>query len=740
MPPQGVIQRAFAGGELAPALHARADLAKYVTGLRTCQNFLVLKSGGVANRAGLRFIGAAKTNSASVKLMRYISENQNSSLLIEHGLGYFRFYQGGARVNVSGVAAWSAVTTYIQGDLVVEGGVHYYAKAGSLNQQPPNAAFWHPLTGTIYEVPAPQTADLYNWTQSGRVITLTHPNQQPQELTFVSLTRWTILPVSTQPSIGQVVGGAGVAGAAGTRTLRYQVTAVKAETYEEGNPSATITIVNTQEGTEAAPNTLSWTATAGAVEYYVYEDPFGNGVFGFIGTASTNAFNDTGFVPDFAVTPPIPRTLFATANNYPAVAAHYQQRRWFAFTNNEPEGIWASRVGFPSNFGISSPLQDDDALTLRIVGETFHPVRHLLGLRGLVVLTDAGGHVIGGPQEVLSPSNIPVDQQLYVGSHDKAPVVVGNAIIYIQNRGNVVSEARFDQQVEGLGGRDLTIYATHLFEAQSIGRLGYARVPNSIVWATRGNGTLLGLTYIPEQELWGWHRHTSGAGASFDDVCVVPEAGQDAAYFIVSRNIGGSTVRYIERMESRVIEVDDFDDDAFFVDSGLSYDGAPATVFTGLAHLNGQLVAVVGDGSVIFNGDASTATPAQITQFTVAGGQITLSAAKSKVHIGLPIQWPDLETLDLDVAGVEGRDKQKAVHNVSVIVDRSSRSFWAGPDSAHLRQVKLKPWETVADESTGQVEVALTATFNKYGRVLIRQKDPLPLAILGIIPSVELGG
>jgi hypothetical protein len=33
-PTQSTVQRSFAGGELAPALHARADTAKYVTGLR----------------------------------------------------------------------------------------------------------------------------------------------------------------------------------------------------------------------------------------------------------------------------------------------------------------------------------------------------------------------------------------------------------------------------------------------------------------------------------------------------------------------------------------------------------------------------------------------------------------------------------------------------------------------------------------------------------------------------------
>ena len=95
-----VVQRSFAGGEISPALHARADLAKYGSGLRACRNFLVQRHGGVANRPGLRYIGACKTTAATVMLLRYVSEVPGQSLLIECGNGYFRFFQNGASPHV----------------------------------------------------------------------------------------------------------------------------------------------------------------------------------------------------------------------------------------------------------------------------------------------------------------------------------------------------------------------------------------------------------------------------------------------------------------------------------------------------------------------------------------------------------------------------------------------------------------------------------------------------------------
>src|SRR5574341_939877 len=128
---EAVIQRSFAGGELAPALHARADQVKYVTGLRTCRNFFVRREGGVSNRAGTRFVRACKTNSATVQILRYESEVAGESLLIENGNGYFRFYKNGALVTLSAAPpAWSAVTTYAIGDLVVDGGINYYSLDG----------------------------------------------------------------------------------------------------------------------------------------------------------------------------------------------------------------------------------------------------------------------------------------------------------------------------------------------------------------------------------------------------------------------------------------------------------------------------------------------------------------------------------------------------------------------------------------------------------------------------------
>lgn len=732
---------------MSPSYGVRADLTRYTQSLRTCRNWMVHRSGGASNRAGLRFINEAATTSANVKLFRYISEVTGESVLIEAGVEYLRFYQGGALVTVDpgDVDDYDAGTDYIIGDLVLAGGDVFYAVAASTGESTSDTDFFYPLPDNgdglfIYELPTIYTDPrATRVSQSGRVLTFTHASFAPYEVLFESLTRWVIQRVVTAP-IAPAPTGLALAGTAGTRHFGYVVTAAAPETYEESLASGQAVDITAAAPTVDAPHSLTWDAmTVGGVacpEYYVYCDPTGNGTYGYIGTATgVTAFKNPGTTPDFTQTPPLARSLFAATDEYPGVSAVYQQRRIFAQTNNDTDAIFASRVGFRSNFSISSPLQDDDAITFKIAGNNHHPVRHLVDLKKLVALTDGGAFVIDSPTgESLTPNGIRADQETYVGCSHVPPVVIGNSIVYVQARGRVLREVKFDVQVEGLAGKDLSIFADHLFKEFKLLAIDYAFDPDSIVWAVRNDGTLLGLTYLPDQDVWGWHRHDT-AGV-FWDVCVVPETDGDSVYVIVAREIGGSTKYYIERLEQRTIH--DFNLDAFFVDAGLTYDGDPATTILGLDHLEGQVVAVLADGSVVSNGDPTDL--AIVANFTVTGGAITLPSAASRVHVGLAIRYADLETLDLDVTGSTLRDKRKNVRYVSLALERSSRTFLCGPDVDHLQPYKINPADGGAAQFTGLVELSQLSSFDQAGRVFIRHRDPLPITIIGIIPNVEVGG
>lgn len=746
MATNSIIQRSFAAGELAPSYHARADLAKYLAGARTLVNWFIRKAGGISNRAGFYFINEVKDSDDEVILLRYVSEQVGGSVLIEMGDGYFRFYNNGGLVTVSAVTPYDSGDPYVPGDIVSDGGVNYYCVAAAAPADaPPDTDFWYAMPADdILEIPHGFGAHQPNWHQTGRVLVLTHGEVHPAELTYVSLTHWVLAEVSTEPwhAPPQNLAVAQGTPGPGNRVASYVVTAARSETYEETEASAADTTTGApQLGTEDDPNVLSWDAVTGAAEYYVYCDPFQNGVYGYIGTAAANSFNDTGLVPDFLVTPPIARDLFDTTGEYPHVSGTHEQRRAYGQTGNTPDQVDLSRPGFPANFGITSPLQDDDAIRFRLAGTLNHAIRWIVSLKTLILGTAGGVHVLqgGGENEpiVPAPGGINAREHIHVGAHDKAPVVVGNAIVYLQAAGKIFRDANFEQNVGTLlGGRDLTVLAEHLFEEDTFARLDYAQAPHSIVWAVRNDGVLLGMTYLPDDDVFGWHRHTTQDGL-FEDVCVVPEAGEDAVYVVVRRTVDGDQVRYIERLSSRVMRTGSFDEDVIFLDSALTYDGAPANTISGLDHLEGAVVGVVADGEVLFNGDPDSASAAT---YTVTGGVIDLPVSASVVHIGLPIRFADVETLDLDVQGSEVRAHRKRVASVTLLLDKSARGFKVGPDEDHLKTDVAMTWEGSASQFTGQVEVPIDAAFNTTGRVFVRVTQPLPVTILGIIPNAELGG
>jgi len=90
----------------------------------------------------------------------------------------------------------------------------------------------------------------------------------------------------------------------------------------------------------------------------------------------------------------------------------------------------------------------------------------------------------------------------------------------------------------------------------------------------------------------------------------------------------------------------------------------------------------------------------------------------------------------------------KLVSAPSFVVEES-RGFYAGPDRSHLIRYPGEAGTVLSTDIftpklasllTKTVEENITATWSKAGRAVIRQPDPLPLSILGIILNGPVGG
>ncbi|MGE9805561.1 hypothetical protein ACQP3L_33840, partial [Escherichia coli] len=67
----------------------------------------------------------------------------------------------------------------------------------------------------------------------------------------------------------------------------------------------------------------------------------------------------------------------------------------------------------------------------------------------------------------------------------------------------------------------------------------------------------------------------------------------------------------------------------------------------------------------------------------------------------------------------------------------------AGTEKERLYEYPQRQFEfydNPVDDATGIVEINLDADWSKNGRVFIRQVDPLPLAVLSVIPRIDAGG
>ena len=722
------LQKAFSGGEVTPEFFGRIDDQKYQTGLATCRNFLVLPHGPIANRAGTEFVRAAKIAGKKAKLIPF-TFSTTQTMALEFGDGYIRFHTHGATLLAGTPTAYNGATAYVVGDLCSSGGVNYYCIAVTTGNAPPNVTYWYPLPSAAYEIPAPYLeADLFaiHYVQSADVLTLVHPGYAPRELRRLGATQWVLSTISFASSLAApgaptiTVDGCSV----GKYENRYVVTAIAADGVSESAASTAGTTgaaaSNLYE--TGCTNTIDWSAVTGASRYNVFKEQ--GGLYGYIGQTTGTSIVDDNIAPDLSKTPPIYEAVFSGSGEYPGAVSYFEQRRCFAGSTNKPQNMWMTRSGTESGMSYSLPIRDDDRISFRVAAREANTIRHIVPLSNLVLLTSAAEWMATSiNSDAITPSSIAVKPQSYIGASNTQPLIVNNTMIYEAARGGHIRELGYNWQASGYVTGDLSIRAPHLFDRHTIDDMAFSKSPYPIAWFVRDDGALLGLTYMPEQQIGAWHQHDTDG--EFESVCVVSEGNDDVAYFVVKRTINGATVRYIERMGGRWFTDPE---DAYFVDCGLTYSGAAATTIIGLDHLEGETVSILGDGAV---------HPPSV----VTGGEITLEQPVTLAHIGLPIV-SDAVTLPLalEIAGF-GQGRTKNVNQVFLRVFESSGAL-VGQYGGRLiayKQRTTEPYGSPPDLATREIQVSVAPSWGDSAQIQVRQADPLPITIVGLSMEVAIG-
>lgn len=516
------------------------------------------------------YVGSTQNGGNPVRLIPFIFNETGfgQSYTLEFGNGYIAFYQNGAPIESS--------------------------------------------PGVRYRIPGPYLqANLsdFDYAQCADILTLTHQSDFPWELRRLAPQNWVVSPIAgggvhpDSRSIGSPIAGPTGASGAGTPSpgfsSTYFITSINSLGEESDDSSVQgsgtqVFVINTAKPTSATPITLNWSAMTNATSYNIYILSDTNGVYGYIGTTTNVFFSDNGIIPDFSTRFPLffnPFTLNGV-DNFPSTVDFVQQRRVFGNFTGNPVGVVMSQPGDFYNFDVSFPSKDSDAIIFSVAGNEVNEIEHILELKFMLLLT-AGAEVYiqGNGSGVITPSAINASVQSQYGCAPLRPLKVGDIMIFNQALGSFVRDFSFDFAIDGYRGNDISIFASHLFEGYTIVDWCYQKVPDSIIWAVRSDGMLLSCTYIREQQVLAWTHHEFENGF-VENVCSIPENGEYAVYACIRRVINGSTVRYIERVSSRIWQgpaaavvagnANSVGDpiDASFCDCFLQYDGRNTSAIT----------------------------------------------------------------------------------------------------------------------------------------------------------------
>lgn len=591
----------------------------------------------------------------------------------------------------------------------------------------------------IYELPTPfAEADLWGlkFEQAADLMVITRMGMPIKRLRRFGHSNWilddapigaTVQPPAT-PSVEVVnpkVGDSDYVGEAKS----YVVTSVS-ENGQESRPSGIASGIN-DLNLKGDHNIITWPIVTGIRTYRVYEHR--SGMYGLLGEVRDGlAFKDDNILANFSDAPPQNYNPFSSER--PDVAAFYESRLWAARLITKPNALFASRTDDIFNFDKSSPLRATDSIALALRSRRQNAIRHIVPMKDLIVLTgDMLWSLRSTSDGVLSPSTIKATPEGYRGCGSAKPEVVGELFFYTTTRGDSIRTGGYTFERDGYVGNNICVFANHLFDGHEVLEMAWAETPSSVLWARRNDGKLAALTWMQEQDVWGWSLHdTDGL---VESICVVPEQGRDALYAVVNREVNNARVRYVERLAEPSWIKEEWSDlaGAICLDSADYLENeTPFNVLTRIDWLEGRDVVVLGDGVVY-------------KDHRVENGTLVppLPNPVRRAVIGLPY-IPRIQTLKLAAQTQSGPTKGSGANISKVFVDVINTSGFgdgllcgANLEMDEQPEYALDPPEFVMTVTpprpySGMLSQEVGPGDWGEASIAIWQTDPLPMVVTGI--------
>jgi hypothetical protein len=305
------------------------------------------------------------------------------------------------------------------------------------------------------------------------------------------------------------------------------------------------------------------------------------------------------------------------------------------------------------------------------------------------------------------------------------PKRIGNATLYVQRNGLTIRELSYDFDSDSQLAKDVTILSEHITKS-GVKDMDYQESPDGRLWVVLKDGTMATLTRMAEQEIMAWSKQDTLG--SYKSVAVISNGDEDQVWTVVQRSTGIGNVQMVEYFTPFLQP--DAQVSSFYVDCGLSYSNptSKTVTVTGLTHLNGRMVSILGDGAVYPNALVSS------------NGSLRISKSCNVINIGLPYT-STIKTLRLDVGSV-GQTTQGMVKRIYKSIIRLWRTLGCNIGDGVTQDTLIfrttESYGAGVSLFTGDKELSFPSDWNKNAQVFITQSQPLPLNVLAIIHKAEI--
>jgi len=463
-------------------------------------------------------------------------------------------------------------------------------------------------------------------------------------------------------------------------------------------------------------------------------------------------------------------------DNYPHHISIFQQRMVFARNRTSPQTVWFSETGAFESFApsqqegtsagetatgstiVGDQIIASNGMTFTFDSGTIDEIQWLVSQEKLLAGSTGGIYAVYGSEQdlTITPFNFTIKREGTQPAQTGANAVAYDSnALYIQGTGKKVRVVTFGDMGTGASSADITTRATDIL-AQSAKQVVETDIPNFVSWFRMGDGTLVGLTYIPQLEIIAWHTHELGGNYSYSntrggdptghltsdkshavilDMCTIPSSSRDQLWVLVRRTIPVADSSNSHRIIESVEVMEDWMStesiaDSKYLDGHVTGSGVDLGAGK-LSHLEGETVDILGDGSVfdsqVVNNSGTLTTDLGSSQTTLIVGMGYLSRL-----ITLPIaQGP---TGNIRIGNM------KRVHRGWAKLFRTPNFKYAIYTSTFAdSDLAESVTRTIADlygtaptmASDTRELIPLSQGFTD-GQFLLQQTDPLPLNILAL--------